>query len=113
MTTVELLVEIQKVLVLATVPAAIGFPIWYHLKLRWYDSEMGRHVMGYSTVVALLYLTTLVRMFFPRYPGQLYTATALAALMGVVIWWRVLVFVHLRREARQKQDEDRKPSQEK
>lgn len=90
-----------KIIVYLTVPAAVGFPIWYHLKLRWRSSEMGRHVMGYSVVVALLYLTSILRMTFPGMPAQRLITFLLALGMMVVVWWRVIVFVHIYRETRQ------------
>jgi len=90
-----------KIVLCLTAPAAIGFPIWYHLRLRWQDSEMGKHVMGYSAVVGLLYLTSLLRLFFPGMPLQRGITITLAVLMLVVVWWRVVVFVHIYRQTRQ------------
>lgn len=97
----ELYPLLYKVLVYLTAPAAIGFPIWYHLRLRWQSSEMGRHVMGYSVVVALLYLTSILRISFPGMPLQRVITLVLAVLMLIVVWWRVIVFVHIYRQARQ------------
>lgn len=96
----ETYLTIQKALVWATLPAAVGFPIWYHLRMRWFESEMGRHVMGYSVVVALLYVTSIYGLYFPNHPGQQIVGISLAILMGVVVWWRVLVFVHIYRRTR-------------
>lgn len=97
----ETILLLQKIIIYLTCPAAIGFPIWYHLRLRWRRSEMGRHVMGYSTVVAFLYLQALVGLWWPAYPGNAYAGLLLALLMMIVIWWRVIVFVHIRRQADQ------------
>lgn len=95
----DTIVLLDKILIFLTCPAAFGFPIWYHLKLRWQQSEMGRHVMGYSAAVALLYFQALVGIFWPMYPGSIYAGLLLAVAMMIVIWWRVIVFVHIRREA--------------
>jgi hypothetical protein len=94
-----------KVVVWLTVPAAVGFPIWYHLKLQWRSSEMGRHVMGYSAVVALLYVTSILRLTFPGMPAQRIMTLTLAVLMMTVVWWRVLVFVHIYRQTRQERED--------
>lgn len=102
----ETFLQIQRVIVILTAPAAIGFPIWYHLRLRWRSSEMGRHVMGYSSVVAFLYSQALIGIWWPTYPGQVYVALLVALLMMIVIWWRVIVFVHIRRQMRQRSDEE-------
>lgn len=96
----ELYPLVYKALVYLTAPAAIGFPIWYHLRLRWRDSEMGRHVMGYSVVVAFLYLTSIMRITWPGMPLQRIITLALAAGMCFVVWWRVVVFVHIYRQTR-------------
>lgn len=96
----ELYPVAYKVVLCLTSPAAIGFPIWYHLRLRWRETEMGQHVMGYSAVVGLLYLTTLLRLFFPGMPLQRVITFTLAVLMMLVVWWRVAVFVRIYRVAR-------------
>lgn len=97
----ELYPLLYKVLVYLTAPAAIGFPIWYHLRLRWQASEMGRHVMGYSVVVGLLYLTSILRISFPGMPLQRVITLLLAVGMFIVVWWRVLVFMHIYHRTRQ------------
>lgn len=97
----ELVYRVQEVLIFLTCPAALGFPVWYHLRLRWRQSEMGRHVMSYSSVVAFLYLQALVSVWWPAYPGKIYVNILLAVLLMIVIWWRVIVFVRIRRQMRQ------------
>lgn len=95
---VDLYPILYKIIVCCTAPAAIGFPIWYHFRLRWRDSPMGRHVMGYSIVVGLLYLTTLLRLFFPGMPAQRGITLTLIVGMMIVVWWRVVVFVRIYHE---------------
>ena len=97
----ELYLMAQKVLVSLTAPAAIGFPIWYHLKLRWQGSEMGRHVMGYSVVVGFLYIFSILNLFFGELPGQRIISLLITVLMMCVVWWRVVVFVHIYRKTRE------------
>ncbi len=101
----ETLILLQKIIIYLTCPAALGFPLWYHFRMRWQHSEMGRHVMGYSVVVAFLYLQALVSLWWPVYPGQMYAGLLLALLMMIVIWWRVIVFVRIRRRVRRETDE--------
>lgn len=79
---------------------AIGFPIWYHLRMRWHASEMGRHIMGYSLVVAFAYASALVGIFFQDYPFEWLVRALIALSMTGVVWWRVIVFIHLRRRYR-------------
>jgi hypothetical protein len=100
MDVIDLYPILYKTIVCCTAPAAIGFPIWYHLRLRWQDSPMGRHVMGYSVVVGLLYLTTILRVFFPGLLAQRVITLLLAVGMLVVVWWRVFVFVRIYHQTR-------------
>lgn len=105
---IDLYPAAYKVVMCLTAPAAIGFPIWYHLRLRWQANPMGQHIMGYSVVVALLYIVTLLRVFFPGLPAQRAITFTLAVLMMIVVWWRVIVFVtiyHQTRNVRQHQRE--------
>lgn len=95
----------QQAFFVATLPAAIFFPIWYHLKMRWQSSQMGRHVMGYSVVVAMLYLSGVLRIFFSGPLATLVIRTVLTGAMMYVVWWRVVVFVSIRRRvARERQE---------
>jgi hypothetical protein len=98
MTLLEWYALLGKICVYLTLPAAVGFPIWYHLSMRWQRSAMGRHVMGYSCVVALLYLSTLLQFFTlsPVVSGGI--GVALAVLMMIVVWWRVLVFIKVKKQ---------------
>lgn len=113
---VDLYPAAYKIVMCLTVPAAVGFPLWYHVRLRWQDSPMGRHVMGYSVVVGLLYIVSLLRVFFPGLPLQRFTTFTLAVLMMIVVWWRVIVFVkiyHQTRAARlAHEEEERQRSEE-
>lgn len=84
-------------LTISTVPAAVGFPIWYHLRMRWRSSEMGRHVMAYSSVVALAYLSALIGMVFHNWLFEIITRLVISLGMSIVVWWRVIVFIRIRR----------------
>lgn len=86
----------NALIVLGAVPA-IGFPIWYHLRMRWRETEMGQHVMGYSLVVAAAYASGVVNIFFKDYPFEWVVRSFVALGMTAVVWWRVIVFMHLRR----------------
>lgn len=97
----EIFTTLQTTFFIATIPAAVGFPFWYHLKMRWRSSEMGRHVMAYSSVVALLYVSGVVQIFLEDKTLSLIIKTVLSLLMMIVVWWRVIVFVHVRRRVMQ------------
>lgn len=76
---------------------AVFFPVWYHLRIKWRDTEMGRHVMAYSCVVAMAYTSGVIRVFLRDYPGENLVRLGLNVLMIIVVWWRPIVFLHLRR----------------
>lgn len=107
--TITLLHHVQEWLVWLTVPAATGFPIWYQWRIHWRHSPVGQHIMAYSSVVALLYFTALLQYFHMSLLALTWISMILTLLMGIVVWWRVLIFVwiyrHSRREKYQPQEE--------
>ena len=76
---------------------AFFFPIWYASRMRWRATEMGRHVMGYSAVVAMAYTSGLIGVFLDEYPGEDTVRLTLNFFMVIVVWWRLIVFMRLRR----------------
>lgn len=101
MSVAELLRD--AMVVVGAIPA-IGFPFWYHLRMRWRETEMGRHVMGYSCVVAFAYFSALIHMFFKDYPFEWAVRLITAVGMTTVVWWRVIVFMHVRKLYRAAQE---------
>jgi len=100
MSTMEWLHHAQEWVVWATLPAAIGFPIWYQLRIRWYHSPVGQHIMGYSLVVALLYMTALLQYAHLSPLFLLWVGLVISVLMGIVVWWRVIIFMWIYRHSR-------------
>lgn len=94
-----LLRHLQEGFVWATLPAAVGFPLWYQWRIRWRRSPVGQHIMAYSTVVALLYLATLVQFIHISLTTMMWISMVITALMMIVVWWRVVIFVWIYREA--------------
>lgn len=97
--SISMLHHVQEWLIWLTIPAALGFPFWYHLRVRWARSPIGRHVMAYSSVVALLYLTSLLTYVHLPLIVLMWVSVVITALMMVVVWWRVVIFVWIYRHA--------------
>lgn len=110
MSTIHILLEIQKWVVWGTVPAAVGFPIWYHWRIRWRKNPVGQHIMAYSTVVALLYLTALLQYLHLSLLAMTWIGVVITLLMMLVVWWRVIIFVWLYRHAHRRRDHEQNAS---
>jgi hypothetical protein len=74
---------------------ALGFPVLYTFRSRWWRSEMGRHLFAYSVLFAVLYVNGLARLVF-QVPAavQVWINLFLVVFAAVVAWQRVLVYAH-------------------
>lgn len=50
---------------LAAVAACAGFAVTYHVRARWWRSEMGRNLMGFAGAVGALCLYTVLVSLWP------------------------------------------------
>jgi hypothetical protein len=84
-------------LVLTAIPAVLS--VLAYSRVPWWRTEIGRHLMAYMAIVALLTLLGVVRIVFgPPWFDTL--RTALFALFPVVTWWRLTLIVKEQRETR-------------
>jgi hypothetical protein len=79
---------------LVAFPAAIAFPFYYHWKSQgaWRDTAIGRHIMAWSSVFGLLYLSGVIRWFVPDQFLQLVVRPAIGILCAIVVWQRFILF---------------------
>jgi hypothetical protein len=98
--SLTLLQHMQEAVVWMTFPAAVGFPLWYQWRIHWQRSPVGQHIMAYSSVVALLYLTTLLQFTSIPVIVLMWLSLVLTVLLMVVVWWRVIIFVWIYRNSR-------------
>lgn len=85
------------VLAISTVvalPAALAFPFYYHWKSggAWRETAIGRHIMAWSSVFGLLYLSAMIRLFVPDEFLRLVVRPAIAVLCAIVVWQRFILF---------------------
>lgn len=83
--------DVALVLILSAVVPAI-LSAYLVMRTPWRETAMGRHLMAYSSVIALVLVVSLVRRMFPDPPFALEVIRlATFALVPVVIWWRCLL----------------------
>ena len=90
--------DVSLVLILfAVVPALLS--TYLVARTPWRETAVGRHLMAYSSVIALVLVVSLVRRLFPDPPLALeVTRLATFALVPVVIWWRCLLQIKAMRD---------------
>lgn len=81
-------------LIVGAIPA-IGFPVLYTIRARWWRDEMGRHLFAYSVLFAALYTNGLVHLVFqvPQWL-QVWINLVLVVAAAVIAWQRILVYLH-------------------
>lgn len=91
---------IYHVVLVVLAVGTTAFPISYHIGTggQWRRTQMGRHLMGYTTAAALLADAGIVRVFFPDLPGQEIGRLAALALAAIFVWQRNIIFVRAQRE---------------
>jgi hypothetical protein len=85
-----------NVLLVATaVPAVLC--VGAYARVPWWRTEVGRHLMAFMAIVAVLTCLGVVRIVFgPPWFDAL--RTTLFALFPVVMWWRFLLILKEQRE---------------
>lgn len=79
---------------------AVTFPFYFHFKTYgdWRLTGMSQHVMAYSVVMAALYLSGLIRVFFDGELSGLITRVVLGLGCAIVVWWRFILFARILNE---------------
>lgn len=67
--------------------AAWWFVIRYMIKLPWFSTEEGRHLVAMTSVVGAFFTLYLITALFPNLPGEKYIKIGLmVALVGTLVW---------------------------
>lgn len=83
----------------AAIPAHI-FPILYAVWAPWHTSREGRHMMGFTTVIALfLDLVLFVRLVGPQ-PWVRQVALVLYTAVTVMLWQQLFLLISAHRAPR-------------
>jgi hypothetical protein len=97
--------DVATIQAVAAAVAAAAFVVLFALRSRWRSSAMGRHLMGFMAVTALvLTLTVVVRVTGQRpdaavcqrvvpIPGWPWIRVAMWAAIDVILWWRLILLV--------------------
>lgn len=93
-----------NIMVVVTTVLAWAFVVLYHVKAPWWRSEIGRHVMTYSTVVAAVLTLATVRLFSGASLDDTpwFAALRLVVFAGVpaAIGWRIAILWRVQRRNR-------------
>ncbi|OLE27966.1 MAG: hypothetical protein AUG44_08740 [Actinobacteria bacterium 13_1_20CM_3_71_11] len=85
-----------EVLLVVGALASWGFVIRYTATYRWWETEIGRHLISWSSVVGA-FLTYYVLVFiWPTIPGRMWIRLFLFVALIAVIVWRLVMFERLR-----------------
>lgn len=87
-------------MVVLTALLAWAFCVIYHVKAPWWRSEIGRHVMTYSAVVAAVLTLSVVRMLGGaslETPWFQLVRLFVFAGVPVAIAWRIAILLRLQR----------------
>lgn len=85
-------------LLITGVLAGWTFVIRYMLAFRWWSTELGRHLITFSSCLALFETYYLLVLAWPGLPGRTAIRTGLFVLLTVAIVWRLVMFERLRRQ---------------
>jgi hypothetical protein len=79
-----------------------AFPVMYAIDNKWKNSEMGRHLMTFSSSVAFGVSAYMSRMIWGDYPGRAVVMFSAMILLVGSTWWRAVIFLRARRGERRR-----------
>lgn len=95
-------IMITRILIFISFPGSIAFPIMYAMYTRkrfgeaWYETDVGRHLMAFSTTIMIALLNSVIVILFRNYPGRPAVTLSLEVLITILVWWRVILYVRYR-----------------
>lgn len=80
------------------ISAVIGanlFVILYSALARFWRHVEGWHIFSFMLVIALIMDHSAILVAFPKYPGYQWVRAFLYPALGAVIFWRVIILLHV------------------
>lgn len=74
----------------------------YMQTYRWFSTELGRHLITFSSCLAAFESYYVLALIFPNLPGKTAIRTGLFIVLTVAIVWRLVMFERLRRATKRK-----------
>lgn len=68
------------------------FPVLYAFTLPWWQTETGRHLITYSSVLAYALTAYALRLVYGDFPGRSALMFSTIILLAFVAWWRAFWF---------------------
>lgn len=98
-----LLWKVYAIVLLALfVSSCWAFVIGYATRYRWWDNQVGRHLISFSGCLGLFGTYYTVLAVWPDMPGRSGIRLALFTVLTGVTVWRFFWFMHIRAEERRK-----------
>ena len=109
--------DLIRLVYLAGAPAALVFPVYYHMTARWYNSREGRLLMLLASLPFCLYLSAAIAILLPAEVVKNILRLVLVTLASVVSWSLLLVYRRIRRDGlnaiqSRKQEQEQEQEQE-
>jgi hypothetical protein len=77
-----------------------AFVVRYMTTYRWWASELGRHLVGFTSALTLVLGVSFLSWAWPMLPGRVYIGMSLFTLLIAALVWRWFMFERLRRKDR-------------
>jgi hypothetical protein len=86
------------VLLVVGVLAGWTFVIRYMVSFRWWSTELGRHLVTFSSCLAAFETYYLLVLAWPDLPGKTAIRTVLFVVLTGLVVWRLVMFERYRRQ---------------
>lgn len=101
MTTLPTWLQVVYYVLLATgALAGWAFVIRYMIAFRWFTTELGRHLVTFSSCLAGFETYYLLVLIWPNLPGKTAIRTCLFVILTAAVVWRLWMFERIRRNPR-------------
>lgn len=100
-------------LVVSAAVLAVAFCVLYHLVAPWWRSELGRHIMTYSAVVAAVLTLSVVRMIGGASLDTPWFGVLRLVVFGGVpaaLLWRIVILLRIQRRGGRHTGNGQEPS---
>lgn len=99
MTTLPTWLQVVYLVLLGTgALAGWAFVIRYMITYKWWSTELGRHLVVFSSVVSSWFTYFLIVVIWPDLPGKTAIRTILFVVLVAATVWRFWMFERLRRK---------------
>jgi hypothetical protein len=85
-----------------------SFVVLYTRTWAWWRNDVGRHLVAFSSALGLLLAFYVLRLVWRDMPGTGLITVILMTLLTVVILWRLLLFIRIKRDVQRDRTDGKK-----